>query len=185
MDASRLLKFNETNIGLQKALQSQSQAAQAASASSSKAAKAQSGKDVAGASGRGGLGGRKDGARGTKRGRDEVCSALLPAFIQPCTLSHSRDPPESRVRQIMEIHSRVLWHYTPLLSYGVREESTLGCHRPGAPSAPMSPISPRLVEVARNAARHDRDMAELVTVGPMCLLDPAITTLMRGRNSRP
>ncbi|EIW52852.1 MRG-domain-containing protein [Trametes versicolor FP-101664 SS1] len=71
VDASRLLKFNETNIGLQKALQSQSQAAQAASASSSKAAKAQSGKDVAGASGRGGLGGRKDGARGTKRGRDE------------------------------------------------------------------------------------------------------------------
>ena len=69
VDASRLLKFNETNIALQKALQSQSQAAQAASASSSKAAKAQQAKDAAGG---GRLGARKDGARGTKRGREEV-----------------------------------------------------------------------------------------------------------------
>ena len=72
MDASRLLKFNETNIQLQKALQSQSQAAQAAHASSSKA-KAHATKDGAGAGGRAGAaGGRKDGARGTKRGREEV-----------------------------------------------------------------------------------------------------------------
>ncbi|KAH9895794.1 MRG-domain-containing protein [Cubamyces lactineus] len=71
VDASRLLKFNETNIALQKALQSQSQAAQAANASSSKASKAQAAKDGGGAGGRGGLGGRKDGARGTKRGREE------------------------------------------------------------------------------------------------------------------
>ena len=72
MDASRLLKFNETNIQLQKALQSQSQAAQAAHASSSKA-KSQAAKEGAGAGGRaGGAGGRKDGARGTKRGRVEV-----------------------------------------------------------------------------------------------------------------
>ncbi|KAI9059368.1 MRG-domain-containing protein [Trametes sanguinea] len=69
VDASRLLKFNETNIQLQKALQSQSQAANAAHASSSKASKAQAAKDSA--SGRGGLTGRKDGARGTKRGREE------------------------------------------------------------------------------------------------------------------
>ncbi|KAI0653133.1 MRG-domain-containing protein [Cubamyces menziesii] len=70
VDASRLLKFNETNIALQKALQSQSQAAHAANASSSKASKAQAAKDGGGVGGRGGLG-RKDGARGTKRGREE------------------------------------------------------------------------------------------------------------------
>ncbi|PIL32673.1 hypothetical protein GSI_05377 [Ganoderma sinense ZZ0214-1] len=71
VDASRLLKFNETNIQLQKALQSQSQAAQAAHASSSKA-KAHATKDGAGAGGRAGAAaGRKDGARGTKRGREE------------------------------------------------------------------------------------------------------------------
>ncbi|KAM5530452.1 hypothetical protein V8D89_015892 [Ganoderma adspersum] len=71
VDASRLLKFNETNIQLQKALQSQSQAAQAAHASSSKA-KAHATKEGAGAGGRAGaVGGRKDGARGTKRGREE------------------------------------------------------------------------------------------------------------------
>ncbi len=74
-DVTRLLKFNETNIALQKALQSQSQAAQAASASSSKAAKASAAKDAS-AAGRG-LG-RKDGARGTKRGREEV-SRPVPA----------------------------------------------------------------------------------------------------------
>ncbi|KAI0740407.1 MRG-domain-containing protein [Earliella scabrosa] len=68
VDANRLLKFNETNIALQKALQSQSQAAQAAHASSSKGAKASAAKDV-GVAGR--AVGRKDGARGTKRGREE------------------------------------------------------------------------------------------------------------------
>ena len=73
MDASRLLKFNETNIQLQKALQSQSQAAQAAHASSSKASKAHATKEAAAAGGRAGAaGGRKDGGRGTKRGREEV-----------------------------------------------------------------------------------------------------------------
>ncbi|KAI8977862.1 MRG-domain-containing protein [Trametes punicea] len=70
VDASRLLKFNETNIALQKALQSQSQAAQAAHASSSKASKSQASKDGGSASGRGAIG-RKDGTRGTKRGREE------------------------------------------------------------------------------------------------------------------
>ncbi|KAI0665480.1 MRG-domain-containing protein [Trametes maxima] len=64
VDATRLLKFNETNIALQKALQSQSQAAHAAHASSAKAAKAQGAGAGAGA-------GAKDGARGTKRGREE------------------------------------------------------------------------------------------------------------------
>ena len=75
VDANRLLKFNETNIALQKALQSQSQAAQAAHASSSKGAKASAAKDV-GVAGR--AVGRKDGARGTKRGREEVsCPSLV------------------------------------------------------------------------------------------------------------
>ncbi|KAI0363705.1 MRG-domain-containing protein [Pilatotrama ljubarskyi] len=77
VDASRLLKFNETNIALQKALQSQSQAAQAAHASSSKASKAQAAKDAS-TGGRGGAGGRKDGARGTKRGREEDESTRKP-----------------------------------------------------------------------------------------------------------
>lgn len=86
VDASRLLKFNETNIQLQKALQSQSQAAQAAHASSSKAGKAHATKDGTGAGGRAGAGGgRKDGGRGTKRGREEVSARgglarVLPFF---------------------------------------------------------------------------------------------------------
>ena len=79
VDGARLLKFNETNIALQKALQSQSQAAQAAHASSSKAAKAASAKDSASASTRGGVGVRKDGARGTKRGREEVSRVYVSA----------------------------------------------------------------------------------------------------------
>ncbi len=66
---TRLLKFNQTNIALQKALQSQYKAAQAASASSSKAAKATAAKDRSAVDR--GLG-RKDGARSTKRGREEV-----------------------------------------------------------------------------------------------------------------
>ncbi|KAI0739504.1 MRG-domain-containing protein [Daedaleopsis nitida] len=68
VDGNRMLKFNETNIALQKALQSQSQAALAAHASSSKGAKASTARDV-GVGGRGV--GRKDGTRGTKRGREE------------------------------------------------------------------------------------------------------------------
>ena len=50
VDGTRLLKFNETNIALQKALQSQSQPAQATSTSSSKAAKAAAAKDSTSAS---------------------------------------------------------------------------------------------------------------------------------------
>ncbi|PCH34732.1 MRG-domain-containing protein [Wolfiporia cocos MD-104 SS10] len=64
---SRLLKFNETNLQLQKALQAQASAAQGSgAASTSKAAgKAAATRDM-------GRGGRKDGGtRGTKRGREE------------------------------------------------------------------------------------------------------------------
>ncbi|KAH9939705.1 MRG-domain-containing protein [Epithele typhae] len=94
VDGTRLLKFNEANIALQKALQSQSSAAQAASASSAKAAKVQAARDGAsasvagagggagggggGAGGRGALSGRKDGTRGTKRGREEDESTRKP-----------------------------------------------------------------------------------------------------------
>ena len=65
----RLLKFNETNIALQKALLAQATAASgSASASSAKGInKSTSAKDA-------GRFGRKDGGtRGTKRGREEVC----------------------------------------------------------------------------------------------------------------
>jgi len=63
---TRLLKYNETNIALQKALQSQASAAQGSSTASAKNTnKATATKDPA-------RGGRKDGGtRGTKRGRDE------------------------------------------------------------------------------------------------------------------
>ncbi|EMD35829.1 hypothetical protein CERSUDRAFT_96052 [Gelatoporia subvermispora B] len=67
VDATRLLKFNDTNIALQKALQAQSSAAQASSAagSSKGAAKGYAARET-------GRGARKDGGtRGTKRGRDE------------------------------------------------------------------------------------------------------------------
>ncbi|KAH9916514.1 MRG-domain-containing protein [Fomitopsis serialis] len=71
---SRLLKFNETNIALQKALQAQASAAQgSSSASAAKGAnKSASAKDSARL-------GRKDGGtRGTKRGREEDESSKRP-----------------------------------------------------------------------------------------------------------
>ncbi|KAH9840755.1 MRG-domain-containing protein [Rhodofomes roseus] len=71
---SRLLKFNETNIALQKALQAQaSAAASSSSASAAKGAnKSASAKDPARL-------GRKDGGtRGTKRGREEDDSSKRP-----------------------------------------------------------------------------------------------------------
>ncbi|KAI5122398.1 hypothetical protein M0805_002949 [Coniferiporia weirii] len=65
--AHRLLKFNETNLALQKQLIAQSKEAQAASASTTKVQKT-----TGTASGRAtGAGGRKEGTRGTKRGREE------------------------------------------------------------------------------------------------------------------
>ncbi|KAF9810271.1 hypothetical protein IEO21_07039 [Rhodonia placenta] len=63
---SRLLKYNETNVALQKALQSQASASQGASsaAAAKGATKTSSMKDATRV-------GRKDGGRGTKRGREE------------------------------------------------------------------------------------------------------------------
>ncbi|KZT01680.1 MRG-domain-containing protein [Laetiporus sulphureus 93-53] len=71
---SRLLKFNETNIALQKALQAQAQAAQgSASASAAK------GTGKAAAARETGRGGRKDGGtRGVKRGREEDDNSKRP-----------------------------------------------------------------------------------------------------------
>lgn len=66
---TRLLKFNETNIALQKALLAQANAASGSSSASSAKGinKSTSAKDA-------GRFGRKDGGtRGTKRGREEVC----------------------------------------------------------------------------------------------------------------
>lgn len=69
---SRLLKYNETNVALQKALQSQASASQGASsaAAAKGATKTSSMKDATRV-------GRKDGGRGTKRGREEVRRALV------------------------------------------------------------------------------------------------------------
>ncbi|OCH89940.1 MRG-domain-containing protein [Obba rivulosa] len=65
VDATRLLKFNETNIALQKALQSSAAQAAASTSAAKGAARAQAAKEA-------GRGVRKDGGtRGTKRGRDE------------------------------------------------------------------------------------------------------------------
>ncbi|KAI0267400.1 MRG-domain-containing protein [Gloeopeniophorella convolvens] len=61
---ARLLKFNETNISLQKDLSRAQAAATSASASASKASTSTRGAQVAG-------GRRKEGGRGTKRGRDD------------------------------------------------------------------------------------------------------------------
>jgi hypothetical protein len=61
----RLLKYNETNIAHQKSLQ-----ASAGSGGSASAAKSKTGATSA-AGGRGAP--RKDGTRGTKRAREEVC----------------------------------------------------------------------------------------------------------------
>ncbi len=82
----RLLKHNDTNIAIQKTLQSQANATNAAVNASNRAAKS-------GPSGShrehhsvGGLGSgstrvRKDGARGTKRGREEVRLRLFPLSL--------------------------------------------------------------------------------------------------------
>ncbi|KAI3612436.1 chromo domain-containing protein required for cell polarity [Moniliophthora roreri] len=68
----RLLKFDETNIAKQKALQQQAQAANAASANKSHAKGAGTSRDRENTSTVGTRAGtRKDGARGTKRAREE------------------------------------------------------------------------------------------------------------------
>lgn len=64
--SNRLLKFNDANVAHQKSLQASQPGHGSASAAAGKAHKA----SAAGASARGVA--RKDGARGTKRGRDEV-----------------------------------------------------------------------------------------------------------------
>jgi hypothetical protein len=68
---TRLLKFNDTNVQLQKALMAQASAAASTSGSSSKGKAHGGGMMKDGSSSRGGGLGRKDG-RGTKRGREEV-----------------------------------------------------------------------------------------------------------------
>ncbi|KAG2340068.1 MRG-domain-containing protein [Suillus weaverae] len=74
---TRLLKFNDTNVQLQKALMAQASAAASTSGSSSKG-KAHGGSIMKdGSSSRGGGLGRKDG-RGTKRGREEDDSSRKP-----------------------------------------------------------------------------------------------------------
>jgi mortality factor 4-like protein 1 len=76
---TRLLKFNDTNVQLQKALMAHASAAASTSGSSSKGKAHGGGLMKDGSSSRGGGLGRKDG-RGTKRGREEV--RLF--FIQIC-----------------------------------------------------------------------------------------------------
>jgi hypothetical protein len=83
---SRLLKYNEANITLQKALQAQRLNPQGASTSSA----TKHGKAQASSSGAGGTRGvRKDGARGTKRGREEVSLLILSL---PFSLVQTRPP---------------------------------------------------------------------------------------------
>jgi mortality factor 4-like protein 1 len=72
------LKLNEENVALQKGLQAQASAASASAASSSKHKSGGGHKD--GSASRVGASARKDGGRGTKRGREEV-SVLLDAAI--------------------------------------------------------------------------------------------------------
>ncbi|KAF8550704.1 MRG-domain-containing protein [Imleria badia] len=76
---ARLLKFNETNVALQKALSSQaSQAASSSAAGSKKGAGGSGSGGAGGGAGTGtGRGGRKDG-RGTKRSREEDDSSRKP-----------------------------------------------------------------------------------------------------------
>ena len=75
--ASRLLKLNEENVAVQKALQASANAASASAAASSKSKAGGGGANKDGSSSRAGASGRKDGARGTKRGRDEVRDTFL------------------------------------------------------------------------------------------------------------
>ncbi|KAG1750642.1 MRG-domain-containing protein [Suillus paluster] len=74
---TRLLKFNDTNVQLQKALMAQASAAASTSASSTKGKAHGGGAMKDGSSSRGGGLGRKDG-RGTKRGREEDDSSKKP-----------------------------------------------------------------------------------------------------------
>ncbi|KAG1774547.1 MRG-domain-containing protein [Suillus placidus] len=74
---TRLLKFNDTNVQLQKALMAQASAAASTSGSSSKGKAHGGGMMKDGSSSRGGGLGRKDG-RGTKRGREEDDSSRKP-----------------------------------------------------------------------------------------------------------
>ncbi len=76
--ASRLLKFNEQNLALQKQLNASAKEASASAASTSKASKVGVGRD----GGRLSTLGRKEGARGTKRGRDEVSCVRDVFFIR-------------------------------------------------------------------------------------------------------
>ncbi|EGO23073.1 hypothetical protein SERLADRAFT_471761 [Serpula lacrymans var. lacrymans S7.9] len=76
----RVLKFNETNVALQKALQAQATAVNSSAASSSKnkSHTGGSGGIKDGSSSRSSGLGRKDGSRGTKRGREEDDSSKRP-----------------------------------------------------------------------------------------------------------
>ncbi|KAG1758423.1 MRG-domain-containing protein [Suillus occidentalis] len=74
---TRLLKFNDTNVQLQKALMAHASAAASTSGSSSKGKAHGGGMMKDGSSSRGGGLGRKDG-RGTKRGREEDDSSKKP-----------------------------------------------------------------------------------------------------------
>ncbi|KAG2034380.1 MRG-domain-containing protein [Suillus americanus] len=74
---TRLLKFNDTNVQLQKALMAQASAAASTSGSSSKGKAHGGGMMKDSSSSRGGGLGRKDG-RGTKRGREEDDSSKKP-----------------------------------------------------------------------------------------------------------
>lgn len=69
--AQRLLKLTEENIQMQKSLHQQASASAGGGAGSSSKAKP-GGVNKDGSSARGGVAGRKDGTRGTKRGREEV-----------------------------------------------------------------------------------------------------------------
>lgn len=71
----RLRKFNEENIAKQKQLHALSKQANASASSSSKAQKSANA-----ASGRTSTAGRKEGARGTKRGREEVSRNVILHF---------------------------------------------------------------------------------------------------------
>lgn len=83
----RLLKHNDTNIAIQKTLQSQANATNAAVNASNRAAKSgPSGSHrehhSVGGLGTGSTRVRKDGARGTKRGREEVRWCLVPSLCE-------------------------------------------------------------------------------------------------------
>ena len=80
MPATRLLKYNESNLEAQKMMQRASAPSASASAVSGRLQKAKEG--VVGST----RAGRKDGARGTKRGREEVRCGVVDQY------SHSGRP---------------------------------------------------------------------------------------------